>query len=284
MLTDAARNGDLSAFLTNRQIGTNACDGTPIFEGQIFDPATTKTGPNGVLCRTAFGGNKIPPGQISQVSKNILAYMPTANAPGIANANGVVASNFVFSAVNPLYNTTYQVRIDENISDAHKVFFSYHSRENTRYAGLQVAPAVIDPGGWPQDFITHYLRTGWNYTISPTMVNALNIGYNRTNSINVASAVSQAASGNFSWAEKLGIKNVTGVPAHQFPNVGMGESILGIGRGNQDDLIDNGLRFNEQLSWIKGKHSLAFGADVRTQLFSPSNLGQDSGFYNFGRA
>ena len=35
---------DLSAYLTNRQLGTNACNGTPIFEGQVFDPATTQAG------------------------------------------------------------------------------------------------------------------------------------------------------------------------------------------------------------------------------------------------
>ena len=161
------------------------------------------------------------------------------------------------------------------------MFFSYHSRENTRYAGTQIAPATIDPGGWSQDFTTHYLRTGWIYTISPTMVNTLNIGYNRTNSINVTPAALQASSGSFSWAERLGLTNITGTAAHQFPNVRMGEGILGLGTGNQDDLIDNGLRFNQQLSWIRGRHSLAFGADVRTQLFAPASLGTDAGVYNF---
>jgi hypothetical protein len=220
---------------------------------------------------------------MSTVSQNFLTYMPTSNLPGI-NTNGLVANNYVFSAVNPLFNTAYEFRIDHNLSDMHPLYFSYHARENTRYAGTQVAPAPIDPGGWPQDFITHFVRAGWNYTISPTLFNALNIGFNRTNSINVTTSVSQAAAGNSSWADKLGIKNITGAPGRQFPNVGMGESILGLGRGNQDDLIDGGLRFNEQLSWIRGKHTLGVGADVRTQLFSPFNLGTDSGYYNFGRA
>jgi hypothetical protein len=281
--TDAVRNGDLSAYLTNTVVGTNACDGSQILAGQIFDPASTKVGPNGILCRTAFPGNQIPADRISQVSKNFLAYMPTANQAGIVT-NGVVASNFLYSAVNPLYNTTFQVRADENISEKHTVYFSYHQRENTRYAGIQIAPQPIDNGGWPQDFITHYIRAGWNYTISPSMVNTFNVGYNRTNSINVTVAVQDANSGNFSWADKLGLQNITGAPGRQFPNVGMGESMLYLGRGNQDDLIDNGLRFNDQLSWVKGKHSLAFGADVRTQLFSPFNLGADSGYYDFGRA
>ena len=283
VLTDAERQGNLGAFLTGNQLGTNACDGSAIHAGQIFDPATTKTGPNGVLCRTAFAGNQVPTSRISQVSQNFLTYMPKANQGGITT-NGIVANNYIFSAINPLYNTTYQVRIDENLSNSHKLYFSYHTRENTRYAGTQIAPSPIDPGGWPQDFITHYVRTGWDYTISPSMFNNFNVGFNRTNSINVATAVGLSAAGNFSWASKLGINNITGAPGRQFPNVGMGESILYLGKGNQDDLIDGGPRFNDQLSWTRGKHSFAFGADVRTQLFSPLNLGQDSGYYNFGRA
>src|SRR5690348_12367065 len=41
--TAAQRNGDFSATLnTGTVLGTNPCDGTPIFAGQIFDPATEK--------------------------------------------------------------------------------------------------------------------------------------------------------------------------------------------------------------------------------------------------
>jgi len=36
-----------------------------------------------------------------------------------------------------------------------------------------------------QDFFTHYLRLGNDFTISPTMLDHLNIGFNRTNSKNV---------------------------------------------------------------------------------------------------
>ena len=41
--TLAERNGDFSALLnTGNVLGTNPCDGTPIYQGQIFDPATTR--------------------------------------------------------------------------------------------------------------------------------------------------------------------------------------------------------------------------------------------------
>jgi hypothetical protein len=283
VLTDTQRAGDFSANLTNHVLGVNPCDGSNILEGQIFDPLTTKT-VNGIPCRTAFPGNKIDPSRVSQISKNFMGYMPKPNLPGVVTGPGAVANNYVFNGSNPIANTTTDIRIDHNFSDTQRVYASYNSRDNTRYGGLQIAPYEIDNGGWPQDFFTHYYRLGWNWTMSPTVVNNLNIGFNRTNSINLTKAVLEAQAGNFSWADKLGIKNITGVAGHQFPNMGMGENILYLGRGNQDDNIDNGWRFNEQLSWAKGRHSFAFGADFRNQLYSTFAQGTDSGYYDFRRA
>ncbi len=282
VLTDAQRGGDFSSSLTNHVIGTNPCDGSNVYEGQIFDPLSTRV-VAGIPCRTAFPDNKVPDSRISQVTRNFLTYMPAANQPGRPNGVGGVADNYIFHATNPLDNTATDIRLDHSFSESHRVYASYDSRENTRYAALQFAPANIDPNGWPQDFFTHYYRLGWNWTISPTMLNNLNIGYNRTNSINLTGAVLEARAGNFSWPEKLGITNITAAAGRQFPNVRMGENILGLGRGNQDDNVDNGLRFNEQLTWIKGRHSLSFGADFRNQLYSTIAQGTDSGFYNFSR-
>ena len=48
--------GDFSnpaLFNTSKIVGTNPCDGSPVYQGQIFDPSTTRT-VNGVECRTAF--------------------------------------------------------------------------------------------------------------------------------------------------------------------------------------------------------------------------------------
>ncbi|HEY1963311.1 MAG TPA: carboxypeptidase-like regulatory domain-containing protein, partial [Acidobacteriaceae bacterium] len=74
--TAAERTGDFSQFLqTNNVLGTNPCDGTPVYYGQVFDPSTTRI-VNGRPCRTAFPGNIIPAGKISPVATNILKYYP----------------------------------------------------------------------------------------------------------------------------------------------------------------------------------------------------------------
>jgi len=59
---------DLSA------IATNPCDGTPVFQGEIFDPSTTKM-VNGVPCRTQFPGNKIDPTFFKHGGEEFAAFL-----------------------------------------------------------------------------------------------------------------------------------------------------------------------------------------------------------------
>src|SRR5580704_4856349 len=87
--------GDFSnpaLFNQSNVVGTNPCDGTPVYQGQIFDPSTTRT-VGGVECRTAYPGNKIP-GGFSPVAKNLLSYFP-------GPTNGNVFNNYSFSSTSP---------------------------------------------------------------------------------------------------------------------------------------------------------------------------------------
>ncbi|MDQ2842390.1 MAG: TonB-dependent receptor, partial [Acidobacteriota bacterium] len=277
--TAAERSGDFSGILdTTTNYGTNPCTGQPIYKGEIFDPNTTTTGPGGLPCRTPFPGNRIPANRISAVSQNFLGFLPPTNT---SNLPGVI--NYALSSNTPLYNTTYTVRIDQQISDKSKLFAMYDSRDNERYAGsgTLVLPPPIDSNGWNQSFITHYGRAGWDYIFSPTVVNHVNLGYNRTNSQNHTTGAIEAISGNFNWNSKLGLPGLAGT---EFPLVNMGEGVPGISRANNDANIDNGERFNDNVTWIKGNHSLTFGFDFRNQLYSTRANDTDSGVYNFARA
>jgi hypothetical protein len=276
--TDAERQGDFSNVLTNTMVGANPCNGSNVYQGEIFDPNTTVIGPTGVPCRTPFPGNRIPASRISGVSTNFLSYLPAPNIP--AQASGI---NYALASSTPLYNTTYTIRIDQNISDKSKLFGMYDSRENARYAGngTYTFPGVADSNGWNQDFITHYGRAGWDYIISPTLLNHLVIGYNRTNSQNYTNGAQQAIKGNFDWASRLGLGGVSGV---EFPIVTMGEGVPQIGRANADANVDNGERFNDTMTWVRGNHSFTFGFDFRNQLYGTYAFDTDTGTYHFGRS
>jgi hypothetical protein len=243
-------------FNTSNKVGTNPCDGTPMYQGQIFDPSTTKTS-GGIECRTAYPGNKITTG-FSPAAKAILSYYPAPTNPSS------VINNFQFSSSSPIEDTTYTVRIDANITQKQKIWSSYNTRDNNRVSGTpQILPYPIDPNTWKQDFETHFWRLGWDYSITPTLLNHLIVGSNRSNSQNYAYPVLQ----NTDWFAKLGIANAD---SKNFPVVTNGFTVQE-GMPNNGDNIDNGLRAVESVAWLKGAHSLTFGTDDRYQQYSPIN-------------
>src|SRR5579862_7375748 len=265
--TVAMRNGDFSGPLIYRTdlppVATNPCQGNaPVYQGEIFDPTTERTidTPNGpVTCRDQFAGNKIDPSRFSSVAKNLLGYYP-------APTNGQQFNNFAFPSSIPINNTTMTIRIDYSISEKNKIYGSYSSRENNRISGGNpLLPDPVDPNTWKQDFTTHFGRFGWDYAFSPTLLNHLNFGSNRSNSVNYA----QAIFAGVNWSQKLGIGNADSL---NFPQITNQNNTVNLGNPPQnDDNVDNGLRLNESVNWQKGRHSFAFGVDLRWQQYSPIN-------------
>lgn len=269
--TNAERGGDFSQFLgagladASGNPIINPCTGTQIVAGQIFDPSTTQT-INGVTCRSPFPGNLLSPN--STVGKNILGFYPAPQTGGIVN-------NYNFGFTFPILDTTTTFRIDHNISAKSKAYFTYSSRENTR---TSTSPEWAGPAGFgrTQFFGTHYIRFGYDYTLTSTMLNHLNLGYNRTNSKNVGAGVGQGKGKD--WAQVLG---VTGGPAGpMFPVINQ-TNANAMGDAVDGDTVDNGFRFNDTLTWIKGKHQFKFGYEQWYTQYSPLDFSNTSGTFNF---
>jgi hypothetical protein len=265
--TVAERGGNFSDRLTNIQTGTNPCDGTPVYSGEIFDPTTTKTvtlaGGGTAECRTAFGGNAtptniIPAGRLSSVAKALVTYYPQPT-------NSSVFNNYTQLAEKPITNTTYSLRIDHNFNDKVKLWGSYNTRENDLFTGnLATLPSPVSTQGWYQDFTTHFFRAGVDYSIRPNMLNYFVIGSNRSNSKNYSQAVNIGKN----WNQLVGLTNAGG---KNFPLISTGDAPLGLGFGNNGDNVDNGLRLNEALAWTHGHHNIKAGVDVRYTQYSPIN-------------
>lgn len=268
--TAAERSGDFSAVLTGNSIGTNPCTGATVYAGQIFDPASQPSGNQ--LCRsTAFPQNKIPAGRIDPVANAALQYLPPPNGPGLVN-------NFTFRASFPTSNTSYTIRIDDNATATDHVFASYSTRENTLLTGGTPAlPDPIDPNTWNQDFTTHYGRVGWDHTFSGTLLNHLNLGYNRTNSKNNSAAVGTGTN----WGQKLGLGNISGSPFPRF-NINSGYSSIGFNRG--DDDIGNEADLFDTIAFVKGRHSFTIGGEYRWIQYNNLAYDNTSGVFNFSNA
>src|SRR5208283_2193730 len=89
-------------------------DGSTIFAGQIFDPATQQV-VGGQTCRTAFPNNMIPANRISALSSQYLGLIPTAT-------NNTPTNNTLVSVPTaPENNLVYLLKVDHNIT--HNVVF-----------------------------------------------------------------------------------------------------------------------------------------------------------------
>ncbi len=272
-LTGGANNG------LNATGATNPCDGTPIYTGEIFDPSTTRV-VNGVTCRSAYGQvpisanspvpanfNVIPQAEFSPIAQKLIALYP--NPTSAATGGG----NYSLASASPINDTLYTIRIDQSIGSKDKLFGSYNTRENTRNNPTNISfPGPADYNVQTQDFITHFGRAGWDHIFTPNILNHLNVGFNRSNSINGSI---EALSG-INYAAQLGIANiVTGLPRINVSD----ESPLS--RNQLGDNIDNGVRVNDAVSWQKGRNSFKFGFDYRYQQYSAIAQDQINGYFNF---
>ncbi|WP_157477427.1 TonB-dependent receptor [Granulicella tundricola] len=275
VLTTPERGGDFSDQLGSQKLDAagnpilNPCDGTPLYNGEIFDPLTTRT-VGGVPCRTAFasGGklNVIPAGRISPLTSKLLAYYPTPTSPGISN-------NYTLNTSSPISNTTYTIRVDHSLGPHDKLFGSYSTRQNTHNSPTNFQlPSPVTPNVQTQNFITHFGRGGWDHIFTPSLLNHLNLGYNRSNSING----SIESGTGINYAQQLGIPNIVG----GFPVINV-TGYVSLSRNQNDDNIDNGIRFNDSVSWQKGRNSFKFGVDYRYQQYSSIAHDQENGYFNF---
>src|SRR5581483_7758924 len=86
---------------------------------QIYDPNSGKPAGNGLVQRTAFAGNIIPPSRINATAQAFAKLWPTPNTPGTPDNQ----SNFSYNQ-EPLPRTYWAlpVRIDHRLSDQIKFF------------------------------------------------------------------------------------------------------------------------------------------------------------------
>ena len=275
------QNGDFSALLGDPTGATNPCDGTPVVKGQIFDPSTTKTvtvGGQQVQCRTAFPGNIVSPTLWDPVAKNVLNFLTVLpNQPATTqNLNGLI-NNFLFLSSQQRRDTTMSVRIDQNWGTKNKFFFSYSSRDQETPNGANNLPGPLNNNFFNSNF-THYVRGGWNYMISPSLVNSFTVGFNRLNNLSKADSVNGT-----DWPAVLGIGNASGPVFPQFtfngsPIIG---TYTGFSTQSFNGHVPNSLVTSENVRWITGRHSFNFGFEWRAYQYSFVANGNTSPNYSF---
>jgi hypothetical protein len=286
--TAAERSGDFSALLgppatvTTNGVTTpviNPCTGQQVLEGQIFDPSTTQV-VNGQTCRLPFAGNKITSG-LSTVAGKVLGYLPLPNLNGTP-ANGVpgLINNYQNpTSLDHVITTETSFRIDEDLTNRNKMFFSYSSREQSQLNGNNFdLPAPLTPGDYYNYYFTHYLRYGWDFLASPSLLNHFTAGLNRVYTASKAPSVT-----GVDWDQTLGISGASGQVFPQFQFAGSPYSIgySQLSDANFSLQVPNALILADSVSLTKGRHALRFGFEWRSYQYSLESESNTSPQYNF---
>jgi Carboxypeptidase regulatory-like domain len=224
--TVAERSGDFSAL--------------PV---TIYDPTTAGVGGT----RTAFAGNIIPANRIDPVALKVLGFYPAPNAGG---PNATV-NNFVFlsPSVNP--NLRYFGRIDYDLTKNNRVTFSVTAKNNPGQNFNQWACPINCFSG---DIDGYNAQLSDTWTISPTLVNEVRMGYTKQGNWFVPQSL------GFNAATTLGLQYSK---ANIFPTFNLnGTCCTSLQPGTNAIYIENLYDPSDVVTLIKGKHILHFGAEV----------------------
>lgn len=245
MPIQAYRNGDFSSLL-GPQIGTDAL-GRPVLSGQLYNPSTTRTLPNGAIVRDPFPGNQIPSSMFSPVSAKF-----QSNYPGLTNPNQT-ANNFLAAGGTGSSPDRYtSLQIDQYAGLNH--FSGFYWNDYSQSLSPFPLPAIfaVRDASYTR---THNIRLDWTRSFSPNTVNDAVLGLVRAYDL----LYSNTAAAN-QGAALIGQPNALGncLPAIHMPPFFAGtQTELKCGQAEGD----TNWTFNDNLSHTAGKHLLKFGFD-----------------------
>jgi hypothetical protein len=293
---DAFKQGDFSQLLTTTQIGTDALN-RPIFNGQIFDPSTTRL-VNGISVRDPFPGNFIPANHPlrSAVAAKVVPLMVRPDRAGLTNnvaGNPAGDQTWIANFRTPLIRVDHH--FNQRFRTSHTFFWPYRpavrncgevqgcnirfgaesdSNKNDDYVGV----------GFHQRIVTHHATQQFDTIITNNLLHHAQVSYDRWYMGGVP------LSAGVGWPEKLWganrgglVDQTAGFPVMSFsgntPYTTLGNGWIGYGF----EAI-NRWQFSNDLTWIKGKHNIKVGYEFRHHQFNYKGWANGTGGnFNFNR-
>ena len=287
-LPDAAqRSGDFSGILDTSTVTGKDCAGNPTYAGEIFDTRLTQasaSSPTG-FCGVPINGytasgvptNIIPAGKIDLLAARLTGLIPPANV------SGNPAYNYVANPVENTHRANTDVRIDQKFSDKDNSFFRFSYENQPRFIPSPFQQTPLDGGGFfsgVEDNSYRSVALSETHIFRPTLVNEFRFGYNRINSQRLQLNANTDISGQ------------VGFPGVPFAPLNGGLPQLTFGDGSAPTLgsptflpsveIQNTFVFSDNLTWVRGKHTIKYGTEIRREEFTIFQPASPRGNEDFG--
>ena len=273
------RNGDFNQILTGKNLGTDVT-GAAIMENMIYDPASAHS-VNGNSVTTPFPGDIIPMNRITSQALKIQNFIPMPS-------NASLVSNWNQSYPNPTSIYIPSFKLDQNLGDKHHVSFFFSENHITHFVNTDGLPIPITQMR-PEYERNHTMRLNYDYTVRPTMIIHMGVGYVMYRSPDVAAlgVLEYDAPGQLGLYG--GIPNNFADPsitATGFPRInglstnGYGMT-LSMGPSNANKYAVDKPTAVLNVSWVHGSHSYKIGADWRIDAYRDRNVRGTQGIWTF---
>lgn len=264
--TALERTGDFSKSLN--------ADGVPI---TLYDPTTTRVGPDGTNIRTPFPNAIIPANRITPIAKNVLSYLPapTSNGDDAAHSNN-------FQNFTPSTNgyDSWLGRFDLHVSEKSNIAFRYGQTPWSNFANIYWGNAAEPSTEAPSTRVARNWGADWSYVISPSMVFSLRGGLARYEGFG-----GNTYGQNFD-PRQLGFPSslVSQFTTVQFPSFLFSNfTPIGASKVTSYETHDN-WSIAPTMNWMRGRHMIKFGGDVRRYNRNQLQPGLASGQYSFDKS
>ncbi len=234
----------------------------------IYDPATTRLGPDGKsFVRTAFPGAVLPAQRIQSVSKGFLEFFPLPNAgPGLA-------SNYVDSESRKVNSDQVTMRLDRQITLNDSLFVRYIYTKEADLIPGQFAGIGSRRTAKPQN-----LSLGDTHVFTPNLLNEFKAGYLRAKSTDF-----NLNAGRNDVATKLGIQGLDRDPrGYGIPSTAI-QDFTTLADSVPNDQANSTFQWIDNVNWNHGRHGVKFGTEIRRFQFNLYSMATPSGFEFDGR-
>jgi len=218
---------------------------------------------------TSLGGPILAASQISPLSLKLLQYLYPVSNYGVP---GAASNNYAAYFATPINSSQADLRLDQVISPKQQAYvrMTYKNRR-VQNPPSSTSSALLGPFSQPE--IDYSVSGGYNYVISPAIINELRGGISGNHyatSFGIAASTISSELGLTGFSIPVG-DAVPDVRIAGYQGTGGTASSLGANRT---------IQFLDTLSWTKGSHTLKFGADYRyltglyTNVFASRRLGR----------
>jgi hypothetical protein len=250
---DEWRNGDLSSLLQPTVLGTDVL-GRPIRQGQIYDPATTRTvtvDGQSYVVRDPFVNNQVP--LRSEVAKNFLSFLPKANIPGL-DANNLLG----ITGTPKRDEVIWSLKMDHELSPKSHLSGSFNYMYTHKINGA--TPFGAADSARDQTITSKIVRINHDYTFGASALNHFTVGLLRYQNPDGVPDT------GFDPQSQLGLNGtlISGwFPAINWPD---GYALSNYGTQQLKHLFHSVPTVVDSFSKVKGSHTFKFGGEYRKSM------------------